>query len=458
MAMNNRLLRPRASGFHPEAAAWKTAVVANGGSVSGATLSAVDKFCKAIDAAGIRDRLYRVNLFAGTGLNACLVPLYRNWKVYAGRNLQLYGDSLALSNWTKSGCTATASSSERPFSYGPFANAVTATAGTGATPHLATSASNFGYGTVTVSAYLKANGQNTVRVLLVGSSGMTFPGGGTVAYANINLSNGAVSNVLAGTSATATSIGNGWYRFAYTCANSGTGNMTIRYDVGSGSAYNPNGSESFFLWGVQSEVGSTATEYDPYPLGGLTDTNNNFVSGDYAETGASGGLTGNGTTKYIDTGLAVDAMPTFSTGHVAAYKASGSGSNRQLIGARNAAETQYIRLFKQGTSDNDTVWGSDVVASSATNKDDSGFLLGARTSATVLRLFFKGSQVNEQTASATTTAFNRKIFVFADNQGSAALFWSLGIRGYSIGGGLTDAQVASYTDAMNTLQSSLGRA
>lgn len=75
--MNNRLLRPRASGVHPEAAAWRTAVTSNGGSVSGTTLSAVDKFCKAIDTAGIRDRFYRLNLFCGTGLSAALVPLYR---------------------------------------------------------------------------------------------------------------------------------------------------------------------------------------------------------------------------------------------------------------------------------------------------------------------------------------------------------------------------------------------
>jgi hypothetical protein len=77
MPMNPRLLRPIASGVHPEANAWRTAVVANGGSVSGSTMKAVSSFCAAIDAAGIRDRFYRLNLFAGTGLNACLVPLYR---------------------------------------------------------------------------------------------------------------------------------------------------------------------------------------------------------------------------------------------------------------------------------------------------------------------------------------------------------------------------------------------
>lgn len=75
--MNPRLLRPRASGVHPEAASWRTRVVANGGSVSTTTMQAVDRFCRTIDAAGIRDRFYRLNLFCGTGLAAALVPLYR---------------------------------------------------------------------------------------------------------------------------------------------------------------------------------------------------------------------------------------------------------------------------------------------------------------------------------------------------------------------------------------------
>lgn len=76
MGMSPTLMRPRQT-VHPEALAWQSAVVANGGSVTSTTLKAVDTFCKAIDRAGIRDRFYRLNLFSGTGLNACLVPLYR---------------------------------------------------------------------------------------------------------------------------------------------------------------------------------------------------------------------------------------------------------------------------------------------------------------------------------------------------------------------------------------------
>jgi len=76
MTMNPRLLRPTST-THPEAQVWRNAVIANGGTVSGSTLNAVSRFCRSIDAAGIRDRFYRVGIFAGTGLNAALVPLYR---------------------------------------------------------------------------------------------------------------------------------------------------------------------------------------------------------------------------------------------------------------------------------------------------------------------------------------------------------------------------------------------
>ena len=77
MPMSPRLLRPRASGVHPEAASWRTRVVANGGSVSATTMQAVDRFCRDIDANGLRSLLWRVNPMAGDNLSAALVPLYR---------------------------------------------------------------------------------------------------------------------------------------------------------------------------------------------------------------------------------------------------------------------------------------------------------------------------------------------------------------------------------------------
>jgi hypothetical protein len=79
MAMSPRLMRPVASGptYHPEALAWRTAALANGGTVSTATIQAVSDFCTAIDAAGIRSNFLRLSLMCGGNLAAARTPLYR---------------------------------------------------------------------------------------------------------------------------------------------------------------------------------------------------------------------------------------------------------------------------------------------------------------------------------------------------------------------------------------------
>jgi hypothetical protein len=59
---------------------WVNRVYANGGTVSTSTANAVNSFCNDIDAAGIRDRFYRLNLFAGNSdaaLAAARTPLFR---------------------------------------------------------------------------------------------------------------------------------------------------------------------------------------------------------------------------------------------------------------------------------------------------------------------------------------------------------------------------------------------
>ena len=75
MAMNSKTMRTRT--FHPEATAWRNAVIANSGTVSATTMRAVSNFCTAINAAGIRSKFLRLNLVCGNNLAAARVPLYR---------------------------------------------------------------------------------------------------------------------------------------------------------------------------------------------------------------------------------------------------------------------------------------------------------------------------------------------------------------------------------------------
>jgi hypothetical protein len=275
MPMNSRLLRPRQT-VHPEAADWANRVRANGGSVSGATLNAVSKFCASIASAGIRDRFFRLNLFCGTGLPACLVPLYR-------------GPSLG------------------------------------------------------------------------------------------------------------------------------------------------------------------GTQY-----GGTTDTNNGpFVTGDYAETGASGGLVGNGSSKYLQTSFAMNSLPSTTDGHAAVYDMTRSSSTafRGLVGVNQDTATGF-----GVAADNTTygIWGNFSFVVNNTN----GLLLASRTSSSLLTTYANTTAIQTNVNTVTPTATSRTAVVFARtaiSNGAIAFYAADRLGGYSIGLGMSAAQVSAYYSAMQAFQTALTR-
>ena len=289
MPMDPRLLRPRQT-IHPEAADWANRLRTNGGSVSGTTLSAVDRFVKAIHTAGIRDRFYRLNLFCGNSdgdLAAVRTPLFR-------------GPSL------------------------------------------------------------------------------------------------------------------------------------------------------------------TGTQY-----GGTTDTNFNFVAGDYAETGASGGLTGSvAGSKSLNTGLSPSALPTVATGHMAAYMPAATTTSglQRAIGAMNAAGTHAYELGHRligGETYHQSVWGEGNFAIRyypGTASTAAGFWLSNRASANSLLLYRNGTQEASQTTSTTPVAVTENFSVFASTTGTiVSRYINHRLMAYSIGDTLSATQVAAYNTAIQAFQAALGR-
>jgi len=64
--------------YDSEVVDWVNRVVANGGSVSQSTKGAVNTFMVSIKAAGLRAKIARLNLYAGTGIDACRTPLIKS--------------------------------------------------------------------------------------------------------------------------------------------------------------------------------------------------------------------------------------------------------------------------------------------------------------------------------------------------------------------------------------------
>jgi hypothetical protein len=459
MAMSPTLLRPRAT-VHPEAAAWAARVVANGGTV-GNSLAAVSKFCAAIASAGIRDRFYRLNLFCGSNLNAALVPLYRNYRLSAGRN-EIQGE--AFSGWTVSTATVTGGAAAAPAAApvgAPLASSFKETVSAAAAhtmsfPYTATGSA------CVVSAYIKPDGRDWVMFAVEDA------GGNPLGLAWFNLATLSLGSSYSGVSnAAITDAGNGWARISFQCTPT-AGSRFLRVYSSTGNNGNTtvgDATKGYLVWGVQLEYGTTLTAYDSRPLGNTTDTNNAFVGvgTDYAETGVSGGLTGNGTSKYLVTGLRMDSLPSINSVHLSAYQAT-AGNGYGAISAywqhtSDSTQTRGWEIF--GTSL--LLGNTNFFSPPATSRP--ALFTASRESSTVAYGYHNSQQGSVSSPSSVSAAAIEPL-IFARNLNSGAppstsispaLVSSARLCGYSIGSGMTQAQVAAFSNAMSAFQTALGR-
>jgi hypothetical protein len=201
--------------------------------------------------------------------------------------------------------------------------------------------------------------------------------------------------------------------------------------------------------------------------GGTIDTNNGpFVSGDYSETGASGGLNGSSFSKYLDTGLTYDGMGVPSTSHIGVFKGAGTwNGNQEIIGSRDADDFYYIQGRAQvggehkvhafnGPSASGGSFINNATVSSATN-----FLVASRTSASAFALYQNAVSVASTSSAVTIAGCNRPFLVFTRDAstGPSTPYWPYRILGYSFGLGMTATQVSAYNSAMQAFQTALGR-
>lgn len=183
--------------------------------------------------------------------------------------------------------------------------------------------------------------------------------------------------------------------------------------------------------------------------GGATDTNTNFVSGDYSE---STGLQGDGSTKHLDTGLTPAELGKDSNFMVAYAR---------LEGAVNKA------YFGAGIGEDDAWhYGSRTGGDSFARNSSSGFgtsaggigIRGMRRSSSTGFDLLVNDGINSVVIASHTTASSASIFIFARNDGGTASINSdATLAGYVAGAYLDNTKYAALRTDWEAFQDALSR-
>jgi hypothetical protein len=215
-----------------------------------------------------------------------------------------------------------------------------------------------------------------------------------------------------------------------------------------------------------------------------TDTNYNFVSGDYAETGSGGGLNaGGGNGKYLDTGLVVNNSSSISPNdnHMSAYIADRSnlfdmgmvldfwacdyGQNLYL-NINTAGNNSYYSIYEYPDFPlytNPNFWGVGFTATTDlglflgtfkiddTNSSSNGYRNGVSDNDGTN---FGGTITPSNWASYT---YSLRIFdAYWNGCGTTGYGYGF-ISSYSIGKSMSSSQQSDFYDILQTFQTALGR-
>jgi hypothetical protein len=207
--------------------------------------------------------------------------------------------------------------------------------------------------------------------------------------------------------------------------------------------------------------------YGGTTFGNVTDTNVNFVSGDFVETGSGGGLKGNGTNKYLQTGFASNSLPSATSVHLSASATQAATSgNPVFVGSYNNTTPGLLvlddfcsfnatgRSYRHGSL---SAGGFPVVSSPGATE---AHVIGTRTAAASAAIYRAGSLSTTNTTNVSTTNNALGMFVFNANLNGSPIsgqFSAARLRVYSIGTGLNATQAAAFSAAVIEFNTALGR-
>lgn len=191
--------------------------------------------------------------------------------------------------------------------------------------------------------------------------------------------------------------------------------------------------------------------------GNTVDTMTNFVAGDYSE---STGLTGNGTSKHIDTGLnLLSHIPSVNSLSLAAYIRTNTQESKITMGAVTSGNSSSLAyLYIRDTSNIRKGVACAENGARADGTSSLGLWHVSRTSSSLIKLYNNGASLASDTGGSGTLP-NLSVFVHAwnDSSGGAQNYSNRPLGCYMIGAGFNDAQSAVFYNACQTAQTIVAR-
>jgi hypothetical protein len=191
------------------------------------------------------------------------------------------------------------------------------------------------------------------------------------------------------------------------------------------------------------------------PAAGSVLTNSSFVSGDYVETGANGGLLSDGT-KFLNTNVLATSLP--DTGHFGFYLREdiSSGGNKATMGALAGSDQCWMGALNPALAVDLRYCG--IVTANGPAILSKGFYTGVRESTTLLS-YYRDATLLGATGTVTGTSKPAQAIHLWGFNSSGSSAGRIAARGsfYSIGQALSAVEVGALNNAVRTLQQALLR-
>lgn len=180
-------------------------------------------------------------------------------------------------------------------------------------------------------------------------------------------------------------------------------------------------------------------------------------------TFASTGITPNGTSAYMDTGLNPRTSLTFANTHISIYSRTNSAISANSIGVSEGGGT-FLPIYSLAIRiSGDTVqydaYDYTTHRMLSSNNSSLGFFIGNVSSSTSQKLYKNSNILGTITAAQTETQLPNYNFWIAtrNDANSGGAFDSREYAFSSIGDGLTDAEASDFYDAVQAFQTTLAR-